>query len=182
MTLHFATLPDPSALVAICVIVGVGSLIGIGIVLAFGRKLVSNLAVVIKNEMAAQRDPQRVDVQQPLSIQAHVGFTPLDKHNELRAEFERLIAQRTKDVHGLHLKIEAGLKDSSDKIAVLQTAVEVVKGQNAHQTTALADIKTEQADIKREIKADGQAMVNRMADVLTALGGIKGEIKSLTKS
>lgn len=146
----FATLPDLGYLLAGCVLVALVALIGIGAIVSFGRKLVTDLSTVVKNEIAAQREAAPVSVQQPLIVKAHQDVVSLEQHEELREQFSGLLEQRRKDVSTLHAKVEQGLREVRQDIAA---EFKEVRETQVTAREEIAVLKTETASQTRQLHA-----------------------------
>lgn len=55
--------------------------------------------------------------------------------------------------------------------------ISALQAESTHQTKTLAEIKSEQQEVRRDIKEDNAAMNIRVGEVLVSLGEIKGRLK-----
>lgn len=110
----------------------------------------------------------------PLVVSEHVTYATVEQHNALAAQVDQRLSALSRAGTESREKIHK-------EISALQVSVEGVKTQNNQQFTSLAEIKTEQAAIKLEIKQDNIAVHGRIGEVLSALGEIKGQLRSVFK-
>lgn len=113
--------------------------------------------------MQMQADDEETEarkIPQPLTIKAHVDFTPYNEHKELKNEFERLREQRRADVHGLHLKIEQGLKETRIDIGQAVKELGELQITTENQNDQLVAIRVEQNSVGMRIDAMPQRIIN----------------------
>ena len=96
------------------------------------------LAKEIRHLIADQEDPQKVSVNQPLSIRPHVEYTPLAVHEKFEAEVnERLAAMSAASSAGrqkIYDLIRSENKGVHDRITDLVRAVARIEGKIERNT------------------------------------------------
>jgi hypothetical protein len=131
-----ATLDMPE-LVIIGLVIG-GMLVAAFLLREF-RDFRKNAAAEIMMQIQAQQKPEKMEIQSPLSIKAHVDCTPLTDHESLKGDFEKLREQRRIDVSGLHTKIEKAIeavrKDVASEIREVGKEVSRTREELVENTT-----------------------------------------------
>lgn len=125
------------------------------------RDLRKNITSEVRMQMQADdEETEARKIPQPLTIKAHVDFTPYNEHKELKNEFERLREQRRADVHGLHLKIEQGLKETRIDIGQAVKELGELQITTENQNDQLVAIRVEQNSVGMRIDAMPQRIIN----------------------
>jgi|GEM_PF-5263358 len=104
----------------------------------------------------------------------HQEFASKQEHEELKNEVDARLAALSKAGSESREKMHKEIEE-------LKIGVGVVTDQNLQQSKALSEIKVEQANIRSEMKADNLGLTNRLGDVLTGLGEIRGQLKGIFK-
>lgn len=107
MTPSFAELPDMGYLVAGCVVIALVVLVGISVILRFGKDLRSNLAEELRRELSAKAEPSNVNVQSPLIVSEHKELITRREHEELARKMDAELGRERSSRKTLYEKTEA---------------------------------------------------------------------------
>ena len=111
------------------------------------------LAEELRREIFAEREPQQVELQSPLSVKAHVEFTPLAEHERLVSDFRdhresvdrRFVDMSAASSQGRE-KIYAAIREQARESAAIaretSTKVDGVSGQVSILNQQLQQIST----------------------------------------
>ncbi|HSI13397.1 MAG TPA: hypothetical protein VK961_15205 [Chthoniobacter sp.] len=126
----------------------------LGVVLYIAGIITAILGVLV---LIKQLREKPSETPQPLIVQGHVSFTPLEDHQELAAELKAFIGTVDKRFVDQALASSA----SRDKIYGL--------------------IRAQGEKLQTEMKGDLGGVQRLLTDLFTAVGQLKGEIKHLQK-
>ena len=119
--------------------------------------LVKELQVQLAAQAAEAAEAQKVQVQSPLTVQAHVEFTPVDDHREL-------------------VEIVQKLSDS-----VNERFKDVALASSASREKIYNLLREQGEKLQLNMKQDLNGVHDSIAAMLTAIGELRGEIKHLSK-
>ena len=119
-------------LLAACIALGLAAVVGIGYMLRFARELRAGLADEVRRELAASAEAQRIEIQQPLQVQAALEFATREEHRALAAELL---------IHALGER--GSRKRIHEEITALQGDMRGLQATNEAQSASLDELKSD---------------------------------------